>query len=196
MGVDALRAAVESEGRERVAAIRSRAEAEAARLRHQAESAAAEHRRETLQLETEELRRAARARVAEARAAAHARVLEARSTLLERVSARARELLPATIASERGRAWLIELAEQALGYMPQGEVTVSCSTDVASTVEAALMEREGVRIEHDPDLPPGLRIVGGGGSVTVDATLPRLLELHRPRIAIGVLRRLEEWSSE
>jgi hypothetical protein len=52
-------------------------------------------------------------------------------------------------------------------------------------------DREGVRVEPDPDFPAGFRTIGARGALVVDATVERLLELRWPELSIGVLKRLE-----
>jgi len=146
---------------------------------------------------TETALRGAMARaLASARLDGRRRVLEARDVLLDRLFARARELLAEAIQQPAARRRLAERASEALEFIPAGAATIQCSPGVAPILEAELrdlLEREpqGVRVETDPELPPGFRVVGAGGSLTVDATLEKLLELDRPILAIEVLRRLE-----
>jgi hypothetical protein len=74
---------------------------------------------------------------------------------------------------------------------PDVAVVLTCSSSVAPVFESALANRDGLRIECDPDLPAGFRAVGADGAVDVDVTLARLLELDRSTLAIEILRQLE-----
>lgn len=124
------------------------------------------------------------------------RALVARDLLLDRVFARGRALLAEAIQSPAARRCLAQRAGEALAFVPAGGATIQCSPGVAPLLEAELGDRlaegpHGVRVETQPDLPPGFRILGAGGSLTVEAILETLLELDRPRLAIEVLRQLE-----
>jgi vacuolar-type H+-ATPase subunit E/Vma4 len=191
MGIDALREAVEEEARVRVAGLLDEARAQAQGLRDQAEAQSAARLRAALSDEEVGLRREAAARIADARSAAQKRVLEARDALLERVFELARDELPAVLEGSAARAWVVALAEQALGHMPSGPVRIECSRDVAEPLEQALAGRDDVRVELAPELPSGFRVHDQQGSLVVDGTLTKLLELHRPVLAIDVLQRLE-----
>lgn len=192
MSTDALRSAIESEGRARIAEVLRGAEEEAARLRDEASSRAGQRQSGALREKGVELRREASARIAAARADARKQVLEARDDLLDRVFAMAEKALSAAFEAPSARGELVARAEQALSHMPLGgAVVVSCSTGVAPMLESALASHDDVRVECDPDLPAGFRVAAADGAVVVDATLSSLLEADRPALAIEILRRLE-----
>jgi vacuolar-type H+-ATPase subunit E/Vma4 len=193
VGTDALRAAIESEGRARIVAILRGAEEEARRLRDEASSVTRQRQSDALRDKEVELRREARGRIAAARAEARRRVLEARDDLLDRVFAMAEKALFVEFEAPSGREEMVARAEQALSHMPpDSAVVVTCSSGVAPMLENALGSHDGVRVECDPDLPAGFRVAAADGTVVVDATLSRLLEGDRPALAIEILRRLEE----
>jgi vacuolar-type H+-ATPase subunit E/Vma4 len=192
VGTDALRASIESEGRARVVAILRSAEEEAARLRDEASSLARKRRGDVLRDTEVKLRRAANLRIAAARAEARRHVLEARADLLDRVFAMAEQALAAESQAHSASGELVARAERALAFMPPDvAVVLTCSSGVAPVLESALADRDGIRIECDPDFPTGFRAVGADGAVDVDATLVRLLELDRSTLAIEILRQFE-----
>jgi vacuolar-type H+-ATPase subunit E/Vma4 len=192
MSIEALRSAIEAQGRARVAAALRDGEDEAGTLRSEAARAAARRRRETLEGEEAALRRAAGARIAAARLRAMQEVLEARETLLDRVFAKAAASASETLGSPQARAWLVAAACGALAHMPEGSVTFRCSHEVVAWLEEALAEREGVRVEADLEGAVGFRAIGAGGELVVDGTLERMLELRRPELAIEVIERLDD----
>jgi vacuolar-type H+-ATPase subunit E/Vma4 len=192
VSTEALRAAIESEGRARIVAILRSAEEEARRLRDEASSRARQRQSDALRDEEVELRREASARIAAARADARKQVLEAREDLLDRVFAMAEEALSVAFEAPSARGELVARAERALSHMPPGgAVVVSCSSGVAPMLESALASHDDVCVECDPDLPAGILVAAAEGAVVVDATLSRLLEADRPALAIEILRRLE-----
>ena len=190
MGVEALRAAVEADGRARVAATLREAEEQAAKIRAEAESLASLRHREALRREEAALHREPRARVAAAYGEAQRRVLDARSDLVERVFAMAAELAPELLDSAVGREMLTVRAEEALAHFPGGEVVISASSSVAPVLEQALAERRDVRVECDSRLPAGFRAARRDGTLVVDATIESLLEQHRATLAIELLERI------
>jgi hypothetical protein len=75
--------------------------------------------------------------------------------------------------------------------VPEGGARVVCSPGVATLLEGALAEADGVSVETRDALPAGFRVEGAGDALVVDATLESLLELDRPRLASWALRRLD-----
>jgi vacuolar-type H+-ATPase subunit E/Vma4 len=191
MGVEALRAAVEADGRARVAATLREAEERAATLRAEADSMASRRRQEVLRREEATLRREPRARVAAAFSEAQRRVLEARTELVERVFEMAGEMAPRLLDSPEARETLVARVEEALAHIPGSDVAITASSGVARVLEDALAGRAGVRVECDPDLPAGFRAARGDGTLVVDATLPSLLGHHRATLAIELMERIE-----
>jgi vacuolar-type H+-ATPase subunit E/Vma4 len=197
VGADALRAAIEAEGSARIAAILRGAELEASLLRREASSKARQRQSDELRDLEAQLRHEANARIAEARAEARKQVLDAREAFIRRVFDGAREAVSSEAEASALHAAWIARAERALDHMPpDGPIVFTCSSAVAPLLEPALVGREGVRVESDPELPAGFRATGPNGAVVVDATFPSLLEMDRPLLAIEVLRRLRGEQSE
>jgi vacuolar-type H+-ATPase subunit E/Vma4 len=191
MGIEALRAAVEREARAQIAELLDGANAQADALRAEAQEATAARRREMLGDEESRLRRDAAARIAATRSAKQKRVLEARDAMLDRVFALTGEQLSTALKGELAREWLVGIASQSLRYLPEGRVVFECSEDVVALLAQAFAGRDRIEVRCDPDLPCGFRACSQDGSIIVDATLSKLLEMQRPRLAIEVLQRLE-----
>ena len=189
MGIEALKAAVEAEGRERAVRIRREAEQEAARIG--AEAAAERDRRLARALRDHErqLRREFRGRQDATRRETLDRVLAERDALLDRVFAAARRALPRDLETPGTRSTFEARLESALASLPES-VVVRCPASSCDVVREALAGRAGVRVDPDSDMESGFRAVCIEENVEVDATLATLLELHRPRLAIDVLKRL------
>jgi vacuolar-type H+-ATPase subunit E/Vma4 len=195
MGVEALRTAVEADGRARVAALLREAEELAAELRAEAESVASRRREEVLRREEAALRREPRARVATAFREAQKRMLEARADLVERVFSMAADLAPRLLDAPQAREMLAARAEEALTHISGGDVVITASSGVAPILEDALVGRRGVRVERDPGLAAGFRAARVDGNVVVDATFPSLLSHPRATLAIEVIKRIERESA-
>lgn len=190
MGIDALKAAVESEGRERASRIRREAEQQAAGLR--ADAAAELDRRVSRALHGEEpkLSREFGGRLAAVRREARGRVLGQRDALLDRVFEAAQRALPRDLEAPGARSAFEARLERALGELPDAAV-VRCPPALAEAARQAVARHAAVRVEEDPELAGGFRALAEHGRLEVDATLETLLALHRPRLSIEVLRRLD-----
>jgi vacuolar-type H+-ATPase subunit E/Vma4 len=159
-------------------------------LREDAETAAASQRAEILRSKEAELRAALRLELSRARADGRRRALEARNELLARIFADAHQLLGEAIQHPTAREYLAARAQEALGFVPEGDALITCSPGVAAVLEGRLAAHPDLRIETREDLPPGFQFTAAGGALLIDATLEKLLELERPALAIEVLRRL------
>jgi vacuolar-type H+-ATPase subunit E/Vma4 len=102
----------------------------------------------------------------------------------------ARELLGEAIQRPPARACLRARAQEALGFLPAGGARIACSPGVAAELEGRLAGGRELRIETREDLPAGFQITAADGSLVIDATLEKLLELERPALAVEVLRLL------
>jgi vacuolar-type H+-ATPase subunit E/Vma4 len=192
VGSEALIAAIEAEGRERVAALLHEAEAEAETLRAEADAQARLVGEQTLALHERDLRADVHARIAVVSAETRRRVLEARAVLLERIFGLAREALPAALESGAAQAALASRAQAALEHAPVGAVEIMCSTNAIEAIQVALAGRDGVTLEHDPELAAGFRLSAAGGALIIDATLEQLLVQQRDRLAIALMHRIED----
>jgi vacuolar-type H+-ATPase subunit E/Vma4 len=137
------------------------------------------------------LRARAERAIAEARRGERRRVLEAREQLLERIFARAGEIV-ATGQDGSAQADLLALeVHQALGYLADVPAVVHCAPSAVARLRALLVERDGLTVQPDPAMRAGFRVRAIDGSVLVDHTPERRLAALRPRLAIGLLRRIE-----
>lgn len=191
MGIEALRSAVEKAARDRVVGVLDDARENARALREKATSEVMERNRQVLRDEEVRLRREVSTRVAAERVARQKRVLEARQMLLDRVFTLAKEQLPSIFANEPVRAWIADLAEEALRHMPQGPVVIECSDTLVEPLQLKVAGRDEVRVQSASDVPEGFRARAREGTLVVDVTLTRLLDLHRPSLSIDVLQRFE-----
>jgi vacuolar-type H+-ATPase subunit E/Vma4 len=181
---------------ERHAAETAKAELEAARTeakRIETEAVETLARRMSSGLEEQEavLRAGAERAIAEARRNERRQVLQAREQVLERIFARAAEIV-ATEPDGSAQADLLALElRQALGYLGDVPAVVHCAPSVVARLRALLVEREGLTVQPDPAMRTGFRVRAADGSVLVDHTPERRLATLRPRLAIGLLRRIE-----
>jgi len=178
------------------AAEAAKAELEAARTqasRIESEAVEGLARRMSTGLEEQEavLRASAERAIAEARRSERRRVLEVREQVLERVFARAGEIL-ATGQDGSAQADLLALeVRRALSYLGDVPAVVHCAPLVVTRLRALLAERDGLTVQPDAALRAGFRVRAADGSVLVDHTPERRLAALRPRLAIGLLRRIE-----
>jgi vacuolar-type H+-ATPase subunit E/Vma4 len=189
VGIEALKTAVEAEGRERAARIRRAAEQEAARIRDEAENERDRRIARALRDREPGLRRELGGRLDAARREARARVLAQRDAFLDRVFDAARRALPRDLTTPGTRAAFEARLARALEQLPE-PVVVGCPPPLADVAGATVAGRAGVRVQPDPDLESGFRARCDEAGLEVDGTLATLLELHRPRLAIEVLHRL------
>ena len=192
MRIEALTGALEAEGRQQATELRREAAEEAVRIHAEAEEAVARRVAEALRLQEVGLRREGEVRLAGVRREARARVLAEREAFLERVFDAARRAFPRDLEDPQVRRAFVRRLRRALPHLT-GTVVVRCAPDLAAAARDALPEGSEARVEPDPELEaePGFRALAADGAVEVEATLPRLLERHRPHLAIGVLRDLE-----
>lgn len=165
--------------REEAAAILAAGEARAAeRLEARRRDAAAAHARRTA------------GTVGQAVHAARARELEAQARLLERVRAESARRLR-SLPPQEWLPLLPSLLEAGLRFTGQRGVEVRC----APQAEGALRElaaAEGIAVEVDGDLPPGLELRREAGGLRVRLTLPDRLEALWPELRLGVLQEVEK----
>lgn len=191
MGLDALIAALEekaeAEARARVEAAREQAretrEAAERRLRRAVGERTAG--REAL------LRREAEAEMVAARREARGEVMRARADLLERVFVAARDRLSSVARSPRYLSeFLPAHLRQALIYVDD-EAIVRCRPELSGRLRELMAGREGLDLEMDPELGPGLVIVSRDERLQVDNTLEGRLTRFRRFVAIEIAGRLE-----
>ncbi len=192
MALEHLLAALErdatAEAERRLAAAR----AEAAAIRAAAEERLARRRAEVLDARAAELRGRAERALGEARRGGRRLVLEARHRLLGRVLAAARARLPEAMATPEYRAALPAALGAALACAGDAAVVVRCPPALAAAVRDALPRASGAAVEADSGVRAGFTLATADGVLTVDDTLDGRLERLWPRLAPGVLARVEE----
>jgi vacuolar-type H+-ATPase subunit E/Vma4 len=191
MGLEELVARLEQDADTRVAEIEARSRREVDAI--EAESARAASRRQTDVLAEQRAERRARLgrELAEARRRTRAEALRARGTVVDRVMARAAQLLdaaprdPAYVSAVAGRLRL------ALGYFGDG-VVVRCRPELAPAVTEALAAVAGAVMTEEPAMAAGVTLSARDGSMDIDDTLPTRLAAMRDELAIEVLRELAD----
>lgn len=194
MAIGALLATLERETDERIALLLAGARAEAAALVSEAD-AARQRRRDALLAEREAvLQRAAAGEVDRARREARAGVLGDRAGAVERIFARARQLLAERRDDPGTFAATLAGLEPALDAVA-GRAVVRCRpqhvSELSARLDGARAAQRDVTLEGDPAVGTGFMVTAADGSVSVDATLEARLEGERPRLAIVALRVLE-----
>jgi vacuolar-type H+-ATPase subunit E/Vma4 len=138
------------------------------------------------------LRREAEKALVVSRREAQRKVLEARHQLLERVFSAVRTLLPAARTQPGYAAALGTDVRDVLDCLGQRGAVLRCAPDDATALRTLDTGRTDLKIEPDPAIDAGVLGLAADGSVVVDRSLASRLELMRPRLAIEVVRRLEE----
>jgi vacuolar-type H+-ATPase subunit E/Vma4 len=175
----------------RAAEIRRHAQQEAARVRSEAEAEREHRRMAALSAKEAELRAGAARELEAARRAAAARRLEARAAALARVRAQVERRLDAR-ADDRALLPLVRRdLLRALEYAGGSEAVVTTSRPMVEPLQQALAGMEGVRVEAAPS-GGGVMLRGADGAWSVDATFRTRLHRAWPRLAIGLVRRLED----
>ncbi len=188
MAIADLLTTLESEGRARAAALVAAARVEAERLTREATHRIGERRAARLAERERELGALGVVALDGARRDAARQLLHARTQLLDRVVARARQLLPEAAAARPPGALAADLAE-ALGCLDGRPVVVHCPPLLAAPIRD-LVAGAAVRVEPDA-AGSALTFAAEDGSVEVDASLATRLEQLRPRLAIELFRDLE-----
>jgi vacuolar-type H+-ATPase subunit E/Vma4 len=181
---------LEREATARTEEIRRRARQEADRVRAEAE-AEREHRRlAVLSAKEAELRQNVARELDAARRAGLTRRLEARGTALARIRARVAARLDARADDIVLLPLLRSDLLRALQYAGNGDVVVMTSPGMAPAVRRSLEGRAGVRVEAT-SRGGGLTVRAVDDAWAVDATFRSRLDRAWPRLAIGLVRRLQ-----
>jgi len=181
--LDALAADGESESK----VIVERARAEGARLEREAKDRLRAELDRRVAARTQELVLRETAARLEARSDARRSALLARRAIVNRVMDVARAMLPAA-ASE---SWLRSAAEQALEYLPEGEVVVRCAGRDVALVKKLVASRKTAQVVADDKIGAGVVAESSDGSVRVDGTLDARLGRLHAEIAIAIVSSLE-----
>jgi vacuolar-type H+-ATPase subunit E/Vma4 len=190
VSLDHLLHALERQAAETAGAELDAARSEASRIEREATDGLARRTRASLEELEAVLRADAERAIAEARRIGRRRVLEARERLLERIFARAGDIL-ATDQDDTRADRLAQEVRRALGYLGDVPAVVECAPSVLPRLRSLLTSLDGLTVQPDVALPGGFRVRAADGSVVVDHTPERRLAALRPRLAIGLLRRVE-----
>lgn len=188
MALDDLIARLEHDADAQVEAIARAADAEVASISAAAERALAARTEQSLASERAGRQARFARELADRRRAARAIELAAAHAVIERVFARALDLLPAVARSPAWTGVWPALIGDALSYLDGAACRVRCLPDMVGSIQAAVGGDAAVAVVVDGNVGPGAVVDAVDGSVTVDATLAGLLKQRGPRLAIGLLR--------
>jgi vacuolar-type H+-ATPase subunit E/Vma4 len=190
MALSDLLRTLEQEAAARTEEVRSRARREAERVRAEADAQREDRRSSALNAAEAELRMGAAREVEGARRAAAARRLEVRGTALARIRARVEHRLDAR-ADDIGLLPLVRRdLRRALEYAGEGDAVVTASPGLAGLLLQEVRGVQGLRVEAASP-GGGLSLRAADGAWAVDATFRSRLDRAWPRLAIGLVRRLE-----
>ncbi len=183
MGLEELMARLERDTAARVAEIDAGARVELAAIERARSEASASRQGDALAKRRAERRAASERELSAARRRAVARVLEARTAAIERVLARAGELLDGAHADPSYRASALVRARAALAYAPEAAV-VRCRPDLAPAFA-------GLAVREDASVPAGF--VVEAGELLVDETLRSRLARLRDALRIDSREGARPW---
>lgn len=191
MAVETLLTTLERAATEAAERVKADALAEARTLVESA-AAEAERRRTRALAEVADRAHADTARAAaEATRALRGELLARRAAVVNRVleTARARlvRLPPEAYAGAIG-----PLIDATVAYLRGQPAELVCQPELAPPVQAALDPESSITVQGVATAGPGLWGRSADDRVTVDNTLPALLDRRRPELAIAIARRLEE----
>jgi vacuolar-type H+-ATPase subunit E/Vma4 len=183
-----LIARLEQDASSQVEALRRRAEDDVRAIEAAAERALAEARAAHVGRRRAERQGDFRQQLAEARRVARRRELEARHALMARVIDRARAMLPEAARSEPYRLSLAAHLDEALSYLEGLPCRVRCPASCEPVLRPLVARHEGVSLEVDDTVGPGLVAEALDGSVVVDNTLAARLARRQAQLAVDLLR--------
>lgn len=197
MAIGPLIDALERETAAEVGALDDAARADAERTAADAAARRARRRRDALADARARARRDHDAALALSSRTTRAAVLEARAAALDRVYAAARTRLAELLTGDAGARVLDRLLDAVLAVCGDGG-RLTCSPPQLAAVRARLAGRAGsivdgdaaatggFTVEGDPAVTAGIVAERDEGRVTVDATLPTLLDRWWPRLRVEV----------
>jgi vacuolar-type H+-ATPase subunit E/Vma4 len=120
--------------------------------------------------------------------------LEARAAALDRVFAAAALAVNRLGGNPNLPAAIARSVTRALAFLPDGPVAVRCNGEIAKMASLALagLGRADDVVRIEDGFPLGVRVESLDGSIAVDETFGRLLARARPRLAIALVRQIEE----
>jgi len=192
MAIEHLVAALESEAEARISSELEAAREEAAGIEREASDRIAQLHAEALRERQVQFQQEAERMVAASRREARQKLLLARHRLLDRVLRRALELAPDLARSPTYLVGLPDDLVRAMSYLGQSAAVIRCSPALAAELQPLLVEHRDWTLEVDPAMAPGFQVAAAGGSVVVDRTLPRRLQLEEARLRLETLQELGE----
>jgi len=193
MPLDRLVADLEESAAREMAAHYAAAQARADAIRAESDAAAAARRRRFFAEHQPGMQGQVRRQIARVRHENAEAVLRAREALLERVFAKATELLAAEWALDAYARGLATHLERVLAYLDDRTATIRCQPAIADAVRSLLQVRPGltVEVEADPTAAPGLVLQTADGRLVIDDTLDARLTRLRPSLASRLIGRLD-----
>ncbi len=137
------------------------------------------------------LRAAARSNVAEAKQSALRALLLSRNQLVDRVIAKAIELLPEFSDSEAFVASVEADVADCLEFLGPGDATVRCSPSILAATRQAVKGHDGLTVRPDETIQAGFVIESTDGAVSIDHSLETRLARNRGPVATQVFRSLQ-----
>lgn len=190
MALENLVAELEREGESKIAAQLEAARSEAARLEAEARSRRTEHRAQVLRERQLELQHETKQMVAIREREARKELLLARHRLLDRILQRMLELMPEVVQSEPYLASLPGELTSALSYLGPTGGLLRCSHRLSDALQTLVAAERHLKLTEDPALAPGFQVTSDDGTVLVDRTLPRRLDLEQARMRLEILQEL------
>jgi vacuolar-type H+-ATPase subunit E/Vma4 len=189
VGLEHLLHALERQTAEAASAELETARAEAARIARQAAETFAGRLKSGLDEEESVFRADAERAINAARRSGRRQVLEARQRLLDRIFARAGEMVAEPDGSAQAEL-VAQDVRRAEGYLGDRPAVARCAPRLVEPLRALLGDTDGLAVEPDPEVRAGFRLQARDGSVLVDRTAARQLADLRARLAIELLRRI------
>lgn len=137
-----------------------------------------------------ERRRSGQQTLARAAQQTRARELEARHEQIARIFARARQLIPQVASSQTYALALAAHLEEALSFLQGLRSRVRCQAALVATIRPLVEKYDGVTLEIDEAIGPGVVVETADGSVRVDNTLAARLSRTESRLASELARQL------
>lgn len=186
-GVRGLLDSLAADGEAEAKSILNRARDEAGRMALEAQAKMRAEVDQRVAARTKELAASEATVRLDARSDARRSALLARRAVVNHVMDAARAMLPQAASED----WLRSAAEQALEYLPDGDVVVRCAERDVRLVQQLVAGRATARVMADKKIGAGIVAETPDGSVRVDGTLDSRLGRLHAEIAIAVVSSLE-----
>lgn len=188
--IDALLAGLERAAEAEIVRVAAEGRAQAAALQAQAEQRIADRRQAALGQREVEGRAALERSLAGARHLARQRALLARASLLDRFFTALEAALPALAAGAAYRETLPRDVARTLAFAGEQQAVVHCAPALTGQMRRLVKTNGRLRIDPDPHIAAGFRVVTADGALEVDGTLEGRAQRLRPRLAVEALAAL------